>query len=98
MAKSEKRVLPMAQSSPPASAVNGHASRRRLSKVAMVGGVAIGGMNPIVVQSMTDTDTADVEATTAQVKLLADAGSEMVRVTVNNDDAARAVPEIREAP
>ena len=95
MAKSEKRVLPMAQSSPPASAVNGHASRRRLSKVAMVGGVAIGGMNPIVVQSMTDTDTADVEATTAQVKLLADAGSEVVRVTVNNDDAARAVPEIR---
>jgi len=86
----------MAQPSPPASAPNGHVvARRRLSKVAVVGGVAIGGMNPIVVQSMTDTDTADVEATTAQVKLLAEAGSELVRVTVNNDDAARAVPEIR---
>ena len=69
--------------------------RRRLSRVAMVGHVPIGGMNPIVVQSMTDTDTADTEATTSQVKQLADAGSEIVRVTVNNDDAARAVPEIR---
>ena len=61
----------------------------------MVGGVPVGGMNPIVVQSMTDTDTANIEATTAQVKMLAEAGSELVRVTVNNDDAARAVPEIR---
>ena len=61
----------------------------------MVGGVPVGGMNPIVVQSMTDTDTANIKATTAQVKLLAEAGSELVRVTVNNDDAARAVPEIR---
>lgn len=96
MAKGAKRVLPMAQPSPLAGAANGHVmARRRLSKVAVVGGVAIGGMNPIVVQSMTDTDTADIEATTAQVKLLADAGSELVRVTVNNDDAARAVSEIR---
>jgi (E)-4-hydroxy-3-methylbut-2-enyl-diphosphate synthase len=60
-----------------------------------VGHVKIGGFNPIVVQSMTDTDTADIEATTRQVRLLADAGSELVRVTVNNDGAARAVPEIR---
>jgi len=60
-----------------------------------VGGVCVGGQNPIVVQSMTDTDTADVEATVAQVQLLASAGSELVRVTVNNDAAAKAVPEIR---
>ena len=73
----------------------GHARPRRLSTVVNVGDVAIGGMNPIVVQSMTDTDTADVEATVSQVKLLADAGSELVRVTVNNDAAASAVPEIR---
>ncbi|HSM60417.1 MAG TPA: flavodoxin-dependent (E)-4-hydroxy-3-methylbut-2-enyl-diphosphate synthase, partial [Longimicrobiales bacterium] len=59
-----------------------------------VGGVAVGGSAPVVVQSMTNTDTADVAATVAQVRLLADAGSELVRVTVNNDDAARAVPEI----
>ena len=70
-------------------------TKRRPSKVCYVGGVPVGGGNPIVVQSMTDTDTADVEATTAQVKLLADAGSEIVRVTVNNDAAAKAVPEIR---
>ena len=59
-----------------------------------VGGVLIGGPAPIVVQSMTNTDTADVESTVAQVRLLADAGSELVRVTVNNDLAAQAVPEI----
>ena len=59
-----------------------------------VGNVAIGGGSPVVVQSMTDTDTADINATVAQVKLLADAGSEIVRITVNNDDAAKAVPEI----
>jgi (E)-4-hydroxy-3-methylbut-2-enyl-diphosphate synthase len=54
----------------------------------------IGGGNTIVVQSMTDTDTADIAATVAQVKLLADAGSEIVRVTVNNAAAAQAVPEV----
>ena len=59
-----------------------------------VGNVPIGGGSPVVVQSMTDTDTADIHATVKQVKLLADAGSEIVRITVNNDDAARAVPEI----
>jgi (E)-4-hydroxy-3-methylbut-2-enyl-diphosphate synthase len=59
-----------------------------------VGGVIVGGDAPVVVQSMTNTDTADVTSTVAQVELLADAGSELVRVTVNNDDAARAVPEI----
>ncbi len=68
---------------------------RRKSKVVKVGYVSVGGGNPIVVQSMTDTDTADVQATVTQVKLLADAGSELVRVTVNDDGAAKAVPEIR---
>ena len=59
-----------------------------------VGGVTIGGGAPIVVQSMTNTDTADIEGTCDQIRLLADAGSEIVRITVNNDAAARAVPEI----
>ncbi len=54
----------------------------------------IGGGNQVVVQSMTDTDTADIAATVAQVKLLADAGSEIVRITVNNAAAAEAVPEV----
>ena len=59
-----------------------------------VGGVRVGGDHPVVVQSMTNTDTADVESTVAQVRALADAGSELVRVTVNNEGAAQAVPEI----
>lgn len=70
-------------------------AKRRQTIVVNVGGVAVGGGNPIVIQSMTDTDTADIEKTVAQVKLLADAGSELVRVTVNNDAAAKAVPEIK---
>jgi len=61
-----------------------------------VGQVTIGGDAPVVVQSMTNTDTADVEATVAQVAELARAGSELVRITVNNEAAARAVPAIRE--
>jgi (E)-4-hydroxy-3-methylbut-2-enyl-diphosphate synthase len=68
-------------------------SRRRTVTVA-VGGVPVGSAHPIVVQSMTNTDTADVEATIAQVRALHAAGSELVRVTVNNDAAARAVPAI----
>ena len=60
-----------------------------------VGGVLIGSAHPIVVQSMTNTDTADGDATAIQVAQLAHAGSELVRVTVNNDAAAQAVPEIR---
>jgi (E)-4-hydroxy-3-methylbut-2-enyl-diphosphate synthase len=67
---------------------------RRQSVVVDVGGVRIGGTHPIVVQSMTNTDTADVAATVTQVRALHAAGSELVRVTVNNDDAARAVPAI----
>jgi len=61
-----------------------------------VGGVIIGGNAPIVVQSMTNTDTADIQATVLQTKELADSGSEIVRVTVNNDDAAKALPYIKE--
>ena len=67
---------------------------RRTSVVVDVGGVKVGGAHPIVVQSMTNTDTADVAATVAQVRALHQAGSELVRVTVNNDAAAQAVPAI----
>jgi (E)-4-hydroxy-3-methylbut-2-enyl-diphosphate synthase len=69
---------------------------RHRTRTALVGGIAIGGGAPIVVQSMTNTDTADVAATVAQVKALAEAGSELVRVTVNTAEAAAAVPLIRE--
>ena len=69
---------------------------RRPSVAVNVGGVEIGGENPIVVQSMTNTDTSDVAATVAQAKALAEAGSELVRVTVNDEAAAQAVPEIVE--
>jgi len=68
---------------------------RRASRRVDVGGVPVGGGAPIVVQSMTNTDTADVAATVAQVHALARAGSELVRVTVNTAEAAAAVPEIR---
>ena len=70
---------------------------RRKSVPVMVGDVAIGGDRPVVVQSMTNTDTADVEGTTAQVAALARAGSEIVRITVDRAEAAAAVPRIREA-
>ncbi|HEU4564070.1 MAG TPA: flavodoxin-dependent (E)-4-hydroxy-3-methylbut-2-enyl-diphosphate synthase, partial [Gemmatimonadaceae bacterium] len=60
----------------------------------MVGAVPVGGAHPVVVQSMTNTDTADPAATAAQVAALARAGSQIVRVTVNNDEAAAAVPEM----
>jgi (E)-4-hydroxy-3-methylbut-2-enyl-diphosphate synthase len=69
---------------------------RRKSLCVRVGTVAVGGASPIVVQSMTNTDTADVDASVAQVRALAGAGSELVRLTVNNDAAAVAIPRIRE--
>src|SRR5260370_23536356 len=69
---------------------------RRRTRQVKVGPVAVGGGAPIVVQSMTNTDTADVAATVAQVKALADAGSELVRITVNTAEAAAAVPAIRD--
>ena len=68
--------------------------RRRPSVAVRVGPVTLGGGAPVAVQSMTDTDTADVEATVRQVRQLVEAGSELVRVTVNTEDAARAVPYI----
>src|SRR5438105_4838053 len=61
-----------------------------------IGAVTIGGAHPIVVQSMTNTDTADVEATTAQVAALSQAGAEIVRITVDRDAAAAAVPYIKD--
>jgi (E)-4-hydroxy-3-methylbut-2-enyl-diphosphate synthase len=67
---------------------------RRKSVEVDVGGVGVGGDNPVVVQSMTNTDTGDVERTVEQVAALAAAGSELVRVTVNNEAAAAAVPEV----
>jgi len=69
---------------------------RRASVCVDVGGVTVGGGAPIVVQSMTNTDTADVESTAAQVAALARAGSELVRITVDRDEAAAAVPHIRD--
>ena len=69
---------------------------RRASVGVRIGSVQVGGGAPIVVQSMTDTDTADIAATVAQVESLARSGSELVRITVNTPEAARAVPAIRE--
>src|SRR6516162_255959 len=69
---------------------------RRASVQVTIGHVHVGGSAPIVVQSMTNTDTADVEGTAQQVKALARAGSELVRVTVNTSEAAAAIAPIRE--
>ena len=69
---------------------------RRKTVTTWVGGVPVGSAHPIVVQSMTNTDTADAEATAQQVAQLYRAGSEIVRITVNNKEAAKAVPEIQE--
>src|SRR5216117_970415 len=69
---------------------------RHTTTQVMVGNVAVGGGAPIVVQSMTNTDTADVEGTIAQVAALSRAGSEMVRITVDREEAAAAVPHIRD--
>jgi len=69
---------------------------RRVSVPVNVGGVTVGGGAPVVVQSMTNTDTADVAGTAAQVAALARAGSEIVRITVDRDEAAAAVPHIKE--
>src|SRR4051812_43320887 len=69
---------------------------RRRSVAVDVGGVLVGGGAPIVVQSMTNTDTADIDGTVRQVAALARAGSEIVRITVDRDEAAAAVPHIRD--
>ncbi len=73
-----------------------NSSARRRAIPVRIGNVTLGGDAPIVVQSMTNTDTADIEATTAQVAALARAGSELVRITVDRAEAAAAVPHIRE--
>lgn len=67
---------------------------RKITKQVMVGNVAVGGGAPVVIQSMTNTDTADVDETVKQIIELYDAGSEIVRITVNNKEAAKAVPYI----
>ena len=71
-------------------------AERHLTTAVKVGGVTVGGGAPVVVQSMTNTDTADAEATAKQVAALARAGSELVRITVDRDEAAAAVPHIKE--
>jgi (E)-4-hydroxy-3-methylbut-2-enyl-diphosphate synthase len=81
---------------PPQNDVAGPNSRRKTTQV-MVGNVAVGGGAPIVVQSMTNTDTADVAGTVEQIAALSRAGSELVRITVDRDEAAAAVPHIRDA-
>jgi (E)-4-hydroxy-3-methylbut-2-enyl-diphosphate synthase len=75
---------------------NAGLQERRNSVAVDVGGVKVGGGAPVVVQSMTNTDTADIAATVAQVAALARAGSELVRITVDRDEAAAAVPHIKE--
>jgi (E)-4-hydroxy-3-methylbut-2-enyl-diphosphate synthase len=67
---------------------------RRKTHTVMVGNVAIGAEHPVVIQSMTNTPTRDIEATLGQIIELTDAGSELVRITINDDAAALAVPEI----
>ncbi|WP_075657265.1 flavodoxin-dependent (E)-4-hydroxy-3-methylbut-2-enyl-diphosphate synthase [Pseudochrobactrum sp. B5] len=73
-----------------------HPFARRTSVGVNVGGVIVGGDAPVVVQSMTNTDTADIDGTVAQVAALHHAGSELVRITVDRDESAAAVPKIRE--
>ncbi|MFL6792002.1 MAG: flavodoxin-dependent (E)-4-hydroxy-3-methylbut-2-enyl-diphosphate synthase, partial [Bradyrhizobium sp.] len=80
----------------PQNDVAGPKARHTTTQV-LVGNVAVGGGAPIVVQSMTNTDTADVESTVAQVAALSRAGSELVRITVDREEAAAAVPHIRDA-
>src|SRR6201991_4822968 len=81
---------------PPQNDVAGPRARHQTTEV-MVGNVAVGGGAPIVVQSMTNTDTADVAGTVEQIAALSRAGSELVRITVDRDEAAAAVPHIRDA-
>ncbi|MEO1197639.1 MAG: flavodoxin-dependent (E)-4-hydroxy-3-methylbut-2-enyl-diphosphate synthase [Pseudomonadota bacterium] len=75
---------------------SGQTAPRRRSIPVMVGNVTVGGDAPVVVQSMTNTDTADIDGTVRQVAALARAGSEVVRITVDRDDSAAAVPHIRD--
>src|SRR5689334_22949832 len=80
---------------PGSMSMEASAHQRHRSVTVQVGRVTVGGDAPIVVQSMTNTDTGDVTATAAQVAALAQAGSEIVRITVDRDEAAAAVPHIK---
>src|SRR4249919_820043 len=91
--KTERIPVPGPMADPPCAGLFGPASRRATRQVA-IGNVRVGGDAPVVVQSMTNTDTADVASTTRQVADLWRAGSELVRVTVNTPEAAAAVPKI----
>jgi len=90
-------IQSLAPSIPPCVETAGPAPRRATRQV-RIGGVTVGGQAPIVVQSMTNTDTADVAGTTRQIAELWRAGSEMVRVTVNTPEAAAGVPRITTRP
>ena len=70
--------------------------KRKITNEVEVGNIRIGGGNPIVIQSMTNTDTSDINATVNQIKELFFAGSEIVRVSVNDTEALKAIPEIKE--
>jgi (E)-4-hydroxy-3-methylbut-2-enyl-diphosphate synthase len=100
MAKTRAPGLVRLKSLAKAQAMQGSAidltAPRRDSHAVPVGGVVVGGGMPVVVQSMTNTDTADIKATVEQVAALARAGSELVRITVDRDEAAKAVPHIRD--
>ena len=74
----------------------GHLIERRKSIPVKIGSVTVGGDKPIVVQSMTNTDTADIDGTVEQVEALHRAGSEIVRITVDREEAAQSVPYIKE--
>jgi (E)-4-hydroxy-3-methylbut-2-enyl-diphosphate synthase len=89
-------MLPMTDPALAATAPEAGPRARHRTVGVDIGGVMVGGGAPIVVQSMTNTDTADIAATVAQVAALARAGSELVRITVDRDEAAAAVPHVRE--
>ncbi len=89
-----RELLPLAGRDQPMTSPDLLRPRRRAAVSVDVGGVLVGSAHPIVVQSMTNTDTADVDATAIQIAQLAHAGSQLVRITVNNEPAAAAVPEI----
>jgi len=90
----ERQPLPLAGRAEPTASPDLLRPRRRPTVSVDVGGVLVGSAHPIVVQSMTNTDTADADGTAIQVARLAHAGSQLVRITVNNEAAAEAVPEI----
>ena len=91
-----KAADPFSPEAMQAGFVSAEPMTRRKTVAVNVGGIVTGGGAPIVVQSMTNTDTADIDGTVAQVAALARAGSELVRITVDRDEAAAAVPHIKE--